>query len=147
MTEEKKETAKDYLMRYYNATSQLIRIDNRIAELRCNKMNPSLDLSGMPKGSEAKDMSDYAATKDKLEREFAIKRIERLNIMQEVEECIESLDDEREKSVLTERYLEFKYNPLKQQTWEEICCKLGYSWKHIHRIHGTGLAKIQNDIE
>jgi len=49
---------------------------------------------------------------------------------------VENLEDETEKAVLTYRYL-------RGYTWEQICVKMEYSWKQIHRIHGKALKNFK----
>ena len=134
MTENEKK--KLFLKSYLKNKQAVRRIEEQLEELRMNKMYPSVINDGMPHGTDKGDLSDYAARVDELERELVKKRYERIVSFQNVQAAIEDLEDETEKDLLTYRYL-------KGIKWEEIAVEMGYSWKHIHRIHATALKNLK----
>lgn len=138
MTENEKK--KEYLNRYKQAVSQLKRIEWKIRELRLNKMCPSVVSDGMPHANNISDLSTYAAELDAQEREYISARYEKIKVCKEISDQIEFMADENEKNVLFSRYI-------KLEKWEDICVGLGYSWKHVHRIHSKALYNFKEDIE
>lgn len=134
MTENEKK--KLFLKSYLKNKQAVKRIEEQLEELRMNKMYPSVINDGMPHGTDKRDLSDYAARVDELERELIKKRYERIVSFQNVQAAIEDLEDETEKDLLTYRYL-------KGIKWEEIAVEMGYSWQHIHKIHATALKKLK----
>lgn len=131
------EKKKLFLKSYLRDKRAVRRIEEQLAELRLSKLSPGMSMGdGMPHGSDMRDLSDYAAKVDELERELIQKRYDRICSFRKVQTAIEELEDETEKDLLTYRYL----NGMK---WEEIAVKMGYSWKHIHRIHAVALKDLK----
>lgn len=131
------EKKKLFLKSYLRDKQAVRRIEEQLAELRLSKLYPGMSMGdGMPHGSDMRDLSDYAAKVDELERELIQKRYDRICSFRKVQTAIEELEDETEKDLLTYRYL----NGMK---WEEIAVKMGYSWKHIHRIHAVALKDLK----
>lgn len=60
---------------------------------------------------------------------------ELIDIKQEVIKVISKLDNPRHRVVLHKRYVDF-------MTWEAIACEMGYTFQHIHRLHGDALLSI-----
>ena len=131
------EKKKIFLKSYLRNKQAVRRIEEQLAELRLSKLSPGMSMGdGMPHGSDMRDLSDYAAKVDELERELIQKRYDRICSFRKVQTAIEELEDETEKDLLTYRYL----NGMK---WEEIAVKMGYSWKHVHRIHAAALKNLK----
>ena len=41
------------------------------------------------------------------------------------------------------RYIEILYGYyLEQKSWEQIAVDIGYSWRHVHRLHGEALRQL-----
>lgn len=59
-------------------------------------------------------------------------RYKKIQKCKEIKDRIEQLENEDEKDVLLYRYI-------KLMKWEDICTKMKYSWKQIHRIHSNAL--------
>lgn len=130
------EKKKLFLKSYLRDKLAVIRIEEQLAELRASKISPSLISDGMPHGTSLSDLSDYAAKVDELERELIQKRYDRICSFQKVQSAIEAVEDEAEKDLLTYRYL-------RGMKWEEIAVKMGYSWKHMHRIHARAIDNLK----
>ena len=58
-----------------------------------------------------------------------------LNEEKEIEKVIDSLEDSRERTIMRYRYIS-------GLSWEEVCVKVNYSWKQVHRFHKKSLNKI-----
>lgn len=128
---------KEYLKSYGRIKKEIESIEASIQELRASKMAPGLILDDMPHSHNPSDLSDYAASLDELERELIDKKWEALSLHAEIEGNIIEVPDELERSLLRYRYIA-------GMKWEEICVKMGYSWKQVHRIHSSALVHFEN---
>ena len=126
------ETKKEYLRGYGRAVRQMERSEVKIAEMRMNKICPSVNNDGMPHAHSNSDLSGYAALLDEEERRYMKARYERIRICRDISDKIERMDNEDEKDVLMYRYI-------KLMKWEDICVKMGLSWRRIHYIHNDAL--------
>lgn len=134
MTENEKK--KEFLMSYQKEKRRVRRLEEQLEELRQNKMSPSVTNDGMPHGTDKKDLSDYAVKVDEIEQELVAARYSRICAFQEVQKRIEAMEDEREKDLLTYRYL-------KGLKWEEICVRMDYKWRQVHRIHAMAIKNLK----
>lgn len=126
------EKKKEYLKSYEQFIRQMKRSKERIDEMRLNIICPSVLSDGMPHASGGADLSSYAALLDQEERKYMKARYNRMKKCKEITDRIERLENEDEKDVLLYRYI-------KLMKWEDICVKMEYSLKHIHRIHSSAL--------
>lgn len=129
---------KEFLRSYRRAKRAVTRLEEQLIELRINKISPSVNNDGMPHGTDIGDLSDYAARVDHIERKIIAARYERICTYERIEKCIEAMEEEREKDLLTYRYLRGK-------SWEQVAVELGYSWQHTHRIHAQALQHLKID--
>ena len=130
------EKKKEFLMSYQKEKRRVRRLEEQLEELRRNKMSPSVTNDGMPHGTDKKDLSDYAVKVDEIEQELVAARYSRICAFQEVQKRIEAMEDEREKDLLTYRYL-------KGLKWEEVCVRMDYKWRQVHRIHAKALKNLK----
>ena len=130
------EKKKEFLMSYQKEKRRVWRLEEQLEELRRNKMSPSVTNDGMPHGTDKKDLSDYAVKVDEIEQELVAARYCRICAFQEVQKRIEAMEDEREKDLLTYRYL-------KGLKWEEVCVRMDYKWRQVHRIHAKALKNLK----
>ena len=94
---------KEYLWGYQRAKRQMERLEEELAELRLDKMCPSVIQDGMPHASGGGDLSGYAARVDTLERKILKARYKKIQRFKEIRDRIEGLEDENEKDVLVYR--------------------------------------------
>jgi len=130
------EKKKDFLMSYQKEKRRVRRLEEQLEELRRNKMSPSVTNDGMPHGTDKKDLSDYAVKVDEVEQELVAARYSRICAFQEVQKRIEAMEDEREKDLLTYRYL-------RNLNWVNIAIEMDYSWQHLHKIHARALRNFK----
>lgn len=131
------EKKKLFLKSYLRDKQAVRRIEEQLSELRLSKLSPGMSMGdGMPHGSDMRDLSDYAAKVDELERELIQARYDRIQSFRKVQAAIEELEDETEKDLLTYRYL-------KGMKWEEIAVEMGYSWRAVHKIHSHALEHLK----
>ena len=130
------EEKKKYLWGYQRAKRHLIRLEEELAGVRMGKICPSVIQDGMPKASGGSDLSAYMSQVDDLERKLVKARYKQIRKLKEIRDRIEWLEDDSEKDVLVYRYL-------RGMKWEDICVKMGYSWKQVHRFHSNGLKNFK----
>lgn len=126
------EKKKENLLSYKKYKQKVKRLEEQLAEIQSGKMSPSLIQSDMPSAHNQKDLSDYIVQCDQIEREIMKIRKDAVDRFSEVQQQIELMEDENEKTVLTLRYL-------RDLKWEQIACEIGLSWTHVHRIHSKAL--------
>lgn len=127
---------KEYLKGYERAVRQMERSELKIREMRLNKISPAIIMDGMPHVSKNSDLSGYAALLDQEERRYMKARYKRIQMCKEITDKIEHMENEDEKDVLIFRYIRL-------MKWEDICVKMGFSWKHVHRIHSNALSNFK----
>ena len=129
---------KEYLKGYQRALREIDRIRELLQELQIDKMCPSLNQDGMPRGSGTSDLSGYMAKKESLEMRLLKAQEAALNELDDITDHIDRLRNENEIDVLFNRYI-------KDMGWEEIAVKMGYSWQWIHKIHSSALKNLRID--
>ena len=130
------EKKKEYLWGYQKTKRQLERLEEELAELRLDKMCPSVIQDGMPHASGGGDLSGYAARVDALERKILKARYKRIQRFKEIRDRIERLEDENEKDVLVYRYI-------RGMKWEDIAVKMNIGYRHVLRMHGKALENFK----
>lgn len=131
------EQKKEFLRSYLRAKNDVARLEAQLGELRLNKLMPgAINYDGMPHGTDLSDLSDYMARYDVIEQAIISARYRRIDAFQKVQGSIEALEDDREKELLTLRYL-------RGMKWEEICVTMNYKWRQVHRIHASALKSIK----
>ncbi|MBD5456196.1 MAG: hypothetical protein HDR23_06950 [Lachnospiraceae bacterium] len=130
------EQKKEYLRGYEKAQRQMERCELRIREIRLNRICPSVINDGMPHASNNADLSGYAALLDQEEKRYMKYRYQRAMKCKEITDRIEQLSDEDEKDVLMYRYI-------KLMKWEDICVKMGFSARQVHRAHSRALINFK----
>lgn len=127
---------KEYLRKYRESVRMIKRIESELTELRAMKAGTAINYDGMPSGTRQSDLSDYAAELDYLERKLVHERYKRIDRYQDIERRIKDLESQNESDVLFYRYI-------KGLDWWEVAEKMGYSERHITRLHGKALAHFE----
>lgn len=98
----------------------------------------SSNWDGMPHGTGIRNPVENLVTKKlTLEQRYRTKLAEIVAAQETIEKLIEGLEP-------TERRLaRFRY--IDGLHWEDVCVRIGYSWKQTHRIHGKVLDKLVDD--
>ena len=103
-------------------------------EARAEKITPSL--TGMPQdGGEDKIQSTVEHIWE-LEQEIDQKTDALIDLRRKIEEAIQSIPDETERLVIEYKYIDNK-------GWEQIAIDLHYTYRHITRMHGWAIQKIE----
>lgn len=138
--EENKLTENDYKKRflwsYQDSKCKVVRLDEQLEELTENKLSIRVSGDGMPHGNEKSDLSGYASKKDEIEREIIKERYQSVQRFISVRKAIEAMDNEKEKNILTYRYL-------RGYDWDDIARKTGYCLQWVHKIHARALAHFK----
>jgi len=140
--QQENEEKKAYLQSYKQFKQKGKRLAEQLEELRLGEMLPSLVTSDMPSAHNKRDLSDYMVKYDKLVSQIIKARKDAVERFTEVQQQIEKMPDENEKTVLTLRYL-------RNYSWEKICVEMDYSWRQVHRFHARALSnfKIKDGME
>jgi len=133
---EENQKKKDYLNGYKDAKRKERRINEQIQKLRMDKMFPSIQYDDMPHGTSIGDLSDYIVRMDKMIEELKRERLEAVRQYDKIYRDVRKLEDEREREVLTYRYLQ-------ELDWESVYMAMGLKKMQTHRIHGKALKNFQ----
>lgn len=138
---EENERKKEYLRKYRSSVRRVKSIEEEIERLRMDKMFPSVVNDDMPHGNEQKDLSDYVVLLDEQIEKLKKERYNRIKLYSDIMDSIRELEDDIEQDVLKMKYIDGK-------SFEEIAVELGYTYRHVTRIHGNALFnfKINNDV-
>ncbi len=123
---------KDCLREYERAVHRMERSRLRIKEIRLGRMVPAVMNDGMPHARNNNDLSSYAVLLEREEKRYAKAKKECGEAYELLVGEIERLKDEKEKDVLTYRYIRL-------MGWNDICDAMGCSLQHIYRIHAKAL--------
>ena len=117
------ETKKEYLDKFRENRDAVKRIEEQI----------KVKIHG---SSVTKDLSAYIVKKNELVEKMLQARYRRLSTYSEIFQAIEEVPDERERQVLTLRYI-------KGLKWEEIAVEMHVEWAQVHRIHARALGHFK----
>ena len=95
-------------------------------------------MDGMPRGGSASGggpTEELATRHLDLVRQYTEKVDQLTDRLAEIEQAIEVLDP-CERTLIRLHYIE-------GLIWEEVCIKMSYSWRQIHRIHAKALEKLK----
>ena len=130
-------TAKAWLKRGWQLDREINSLLRTKQETRARLMSITASYTGEPVNG-TRDPHRYdrlAELEEKIDR-----RIDQLvAVKQEIMDAIAQVEDSRYRTLLTERYMEFK-------TWEQIAVDMNYSWKQIHRLHSQALKALEKNM-
>ncbi len=131
------EEKKDYLKSYKKTRNRLNSLELQHKQIKIDMLHVRASQGdGMPRAKgETTDLSRYIEQMANIEEQIDDKRSELMDKQAEITAAINSLDDDDECTVMTEKYLNGK-------TWEQVAEDNGFAWMTMHRIHGRALKKI-----
>lgn len=97
-------------------------------------------LDGMPRGGNGENSHIIDVKGDELaelRQNYKAKVKELSDRMREIEQAIEPLAP-------TERTL-VRLHYFQGLTWEQVAVEMNYTWRHVHRLHGKALEKLQSE--
>ena len=128
---------KKELWQYQNAKKEYDRLKAKIEEIETQIMALGVDYSKEKVQSTPGNdkLADAIDTLSKL-REDAINEAKAMSdSMVNTYGMIEKVKDPLQRQLLQMRYID-------AEEWEAICYRLGYSWRHIHRMHKEALESL-----
>ncbi|MCQ5129120.1 hypothetical protein NE562_05565 [Butyricicoccus faecihominis] len=132
-------TTKQWLMRAR-------RIDNRVRALSASKHEvydraiaataQIKDMPGSSGGAGGSKSEQYAVLSAEVDEQIAELR----QVKAEILRAIHKMQDSTLATLLIEYYVNCN-------TWEQVAVDLGFSWRHIQRLHGRALKKFEDVME
>ena len=132
------ETKKEYLDKFRENRDAVKRIEEQIKEFEVFETSPKINSMDVKihGSSVTKDLSAYIVKNNELVEKMLQARYRRLSTYSEIFQAIEEVPDERERQVLTLRYI-------KGLKWEEIAVEMHVEWAQVHRIHARALGHFK----
>lgn len=138
-------TAKEYLLKYRDATREARDVELKITQLRIRYGAASaINYSDMPKAHNNSDLSDYVIQLERLESCLYGKYKKCLTAMEDVETRLDRMDNQLEREVLRHRYTEIT-DAGKLTSWEDVADAVHYSRRTVERVHGQALQHFPLD--
>ena len=130
------QNARNYLNQYYVLTKKIAVLERDLTELAEEASGVSINLDGMPHGTDVSDrtarlavkIADYYDNRRKLREQAWDKR-------REIAETIEKLPNINHVELLKLRYIH-------RMTWEHITVEIDKSWTQTHRLHHIALQEL-----
>ena len=135
-------TAKEYLLQYKRMKMRIHSVENALEELETQAASISINLDGMPHGTEISDKTGRlaAAMADK-ENEWIDLRAEAFRVMVRVSDVIAQVEDEERRWLLTMRYIN-------DYTWERIAVEMDFTYQWVAGpLHGSALQEVEKVLE
>ena len=134
---------KRYLMGYRWGRVQLKQIEHDIIRLRLEALPSAIKYDGMPHGSGGNnaDLSNYAERLDAMRERYRRQRDSVLDKLEEIEQAINAVRDDRYRILLYERYINL--NDDKPKSFREIGELMDYTEDTIKNLHGEALKVFQ----
>lgn len=128
---------KKHFMRSYraawNASQDAIQ---RLKEFRSrNEGIKAIVMDDMPHGHDPRDLSDYVAELDRLERDLTAKIWKYIEACKEVNRTIEKSGSAQHRRLLRLIYIDW-------MSFEAIAVKTGYSYRQVVRMHRRALDEL-----
>lgn len=126
--------AKNYLQRYKAITFDIKRLQSELNEVRTAQEGlQAIQYSDMPKARGGSgDLSNFIARYERMFDSIQSKQKAKVAALEEVRQVVESVPDERQRLLLSLRYISFT-------RWEDIAEQMGYDVRWIYRLHGNAL--------
>ena len=131
-------TAKEFLLQYQNMKRRIRSIEYVLEELETQVASISVNMDGMPRGTDTSDKTGRlaAAIVDKQE-ELADLQGEAFDVMNMVNGVISRVPNEEQKLLLTMRYIN-------GYTWERIAVEMDFTYQWVAGpLHGTALQEVE----
>lgn len=125
------------LQRYTKMDTELKRIEEQMDRLESQLINPKIPtISDMPRGGQCADMGDKIVKLIDLKNLYNKRWDKLIDERMRIEKVIDSLEDSTERALIGYKYID-------GLTWEEVCVKINYSYRHTTRLHGEILNKMR----
>ena len=126
-------TPKEYLSQYKWLLMKEQNIQDEIDAICTRYIGRAIQYSDMPKAfSSEHDLSDYIVEIDPLLKQLDESKRKAVEAYRRIEQEIERLEDEREKTLLRLRYLCC-------MSWEDVASTMHYDVRWVFQLHGRAL--------
>lgn len=128
---------KDRLRNYQYIKKERDQLRQQLEEIEAALYYPKIQrLTSMPAAPvDGNPQEDLAIYHIELQARYQAKMEELAAEQLAIEEAVEKLEP-------TARML-VRYRYIDGLKWEEVCCRMSYSWKQTHRIHGEALRMMR----
>lgn len=134
---------KERLRSYRQLRMEIEQLRRQLDEIEASLYSPEAShITGMPRGGQKySERIDRLITQhSELSERYRAKIAQQVTEMLEIEKSVEALEVPAMRLLLRYRYLE-------GLSWNEVCEKMGYSWRQTHRIHGRALETLKQKEE
>lgn len=133
MSKRELEEKKKYLNEYSFTLAAVERLTEQIRELEKSEQFAKTDNMDIRVADTSKrEIADYLIKKEELICDLYKVRYKQMENYQRLYRAIEALPTERERQVMTYRYIQ-------RLTWEKTAVKMHMEWAQVHRIHAKAL--------
>lgn len=135
-------TAKQYLLQYKLLTAKIENLEQDLAELREARSSISINLDGMPHGTDLSDKTArLAAQLADMEEDILDLRSEAWRTRLRIIHVLSKVETPEHNVLLHKRYLEDK-------TWEQIAVEMHYTYQWVAGpLHGQALREIDKILD
>lgn len=129
---------KERLRNYQTIKREREQLKHQLEEIEAALYYPKIQqLTAVPGGGrkEGNPQEDMAIHHIELQAKYNAKLEELAAEQLVIEKAIEPLEP-------TARML-LRYRYIDGLKWEEVCCRMNYSWRQTHRLHGAALAQLK----
>lgn len=130
---------KEQLRKYKQLRIERDKLARMLNELEATMFGPkAIKYDAMPRGGSGPSdpVAEFIGKHDELQRRYKDRVEELTELMAEIEQAIEVLDP-LERSMIRLHYFQ-------GFTWEQIALELNYTRRHVTRMHGRALEKLQS---
>ena len=130
---------KERLRNYQHIKREREQLRQKLEAVEAELYYPKIQqLTDMPGGGlkEGNPQEDLTIHHIELQERYNAKLVELAAEQLAIEKAIEALDP-------TARML-LRYRYIDGLKWEEVCCRMNYSWRQVHRLHGEALQKLRD---
>lgn len=128
-------TAKKFLSRPYWIDRRIDKKQEEIDRLRARLTKATANLSGMPRGGSGGDWTDADIKVLEMENAIHAEIIELCRVKRDVNELIDSVEEERLRTLLELRYRNYL-------SFEQVAVEMGYSYEWVRHLHKKALAVV-----
>lgn len=136
-------TAKEYLQQIYHLDRRIKRLQSRREEIRADlysvKSTTDYNADRVQTSVAGDSMLRLIAKVDSIERDIVKELDQLISMKTRISKEIEQVQDTTAKDILYQRYVSFL-------SFEQIAVNLGYSRRHIDRLHGRALYLFKKDV-
>ena len=134
-----KQELKHKLHSYRDLLAEYSQIKDELAKVEAFMEAPrGSNLDGMPRGGSGADpIVNVVAHHIALQESYKLQLVKLAAAQAAIENMIEGLEP-GERRLMRCRYID-------GLTWEEVCVRIGYSWRQTHNIHAKILDKLADE--